>query len=84
MKKTILFLGLATLISAPAAFATTTPVTCGDMSKQVEAALKDAKLSHADLTKATGHEKAGNELCTAKKDTAANVEFEAVMKMLKK
>ena len=84
MKKTILFLGLATVISASTAFAATTPVACGDMAKQVEAAMKGAKLSPADLAAATKHDKTGNDLCKAKKDAAANVEFEAAMKMLKK
>jgi hypothetical protein len=84
MKKTILFLSLATILSASTAFAATTPVACGDMAKQVETAMKGAKLSPADLTAATKHNKAGNDLCKAKKDAAANVEFEAVMKMLKK
>lgn len=84
MKKTILFLSLATIISASTAFAATTPVACGDMAKQVETAMKGAKLSPADLAIATKHNTAGTDLCKAKKNDAANVEFTAAMKMLKK
>ncbi len=84
MKKTILFLSLATILSATSAFAATTPVPCGDMAKQVETAMKGAKLNTADMAAATKHQKAGTDLCTAKKDAEANAEFAAVMKMLKK
>ena len=84
MKKTILFLSVATIISATSAFAATTPVPCGDMAKKVEAAMKDAKLSTADMAAATKHDKAGLDLCKAKKDAEADAEFDAVMKMLKK
>ncbi len=84
MKKTILFLSLATILSATSAFAATTPVPCGDMAKQVAEAMKGAKLNATDMAAATKHEKAGNDFCKAKKEAEANTEFEAVMKMMKK
>ncbi len=105
MKKTILLLGLASILSMssayaattapattpPAAAATTTaatpakaPAPCGDMSKQVDEAMKGAKLSAAKMKVAKLHDKAGNDLCKVKKDAAADAEFSKVMKMLKK
>jgi hypothetical protein len=81
MKKTILFLSLAT-----SAFAATTakPVPCAEMAKQVDAAMKGNKLSPADLTIVTQHDKAGQDLCKAQKDAAADTEFTAALKLLKK
>lgn len=113
MKKTILLLSLASILSVGTAYAATTapaakvppattaapaattaapavvtpaktPVACGDMSKQVDAAMKTAKLSTAKMKIATMHDKAGNDLCKVKKDAAADAEFSKVMKMLKK
>jgi hypothetical protein len=60
------------------------PVPCSDMSKQVDEAMKGAKLSAANMKIATMHDKAGNGLCESKKDAAADAEFSKVMKMLKK
>jgi hypothetical protein len=48
MKKTILILGLATILSASTAFAATTPVACGDMAKQVEAAMKSRRFDRSN------------------------------------
>jgi hypothetical protein len=86
MKKTILFLSLATIMSAASAFAATTakPVPCAEMAKQVDAAMKGNKLSPADLTIVTQHDKAGQDLCKAQKDAAADTEFTAALKLLKK
>jgi hypothetical protein len=86
MKKTILFVSAAVLFASTQAFAATAAkaVPCTEMSKQVDTAMKGNKLSPADLKTATEHVKAGDDLCKAKKDEAANKEFEAVMKMLKK
>jgi uncharacterized cupredoxin-like copper-binding protein len=86
MKKTILFLGLAAIISATSALATTTPkpIACAEMAKQVDAAMKGNKLSPADLKLVTQHDKAGQDLCKAQKDAAANTEFTAALKLLKK
>jgi hypothetical protein len=104
MKKTILLLGLASILSMSSAYAATTapattapaaatttaatpakaPAPCGDMSKQVDEAMKGAKLSAAKMKVATMHDKAGNDLCKVKKDAAADAEFSKVMKMLKK
>jgi hypothetical protein len=108
MKKTILLLGFASILSVGTAYAATTtapaakpaattvpaapavataakvPVACGDMSKQVDDALKGAKLSTAKMKIAAMHDKAGNNLCKVKKDAAADAEFSKVMKMLKK
>jgi hypothetical protein len=75
----------AATTAAPAAPAVAkTPVACGDMSKQVDDAMKGAKLSAAKMKIATMHDKAGNDLCKVKKDAAADAEFSKVMKMLKK
>ena len=106
MKKTILLLCLASILSVGTAYAATTapaakvppattaapavvtpaktPVACADMSKQVDDAMKTAKLSTAKMKIATMHDKAGNDLCKVKKDAAADAEFSKVMKMLKK
>jgi hypothetical protein len=107
MKKTILLLGLASILSMSSAYAATTapattppaaaaatttpaatpakaPAACGDMSKQVDEAMKGAKLSAAKMKVAKLHDKAGNDLCKVKKDAAADAEFSKVMKMLKK
>jgi Skp family chaperone for outer membrane proteins len=86
MKKTILFLSLATLISATSAFAATAtkPVPCAEMAKQVDAALKGNKLSPDKLTIVNQHDKAGQDLCKAQKDAAADTEFDAALKLLKK
>ena len=86
MKKTILLLGFATLVSASSAFAatTTTPVPCAQMAKQVDAALKGNKLAPADLTIVNQHDKAGQDLCKAQKDAAADTEFSEALKLLKK
>ncbi len=86
MKKTILFLSIATLMSATSAFAasSSTPVPCAEMAKQVDAALKGNKLSPTDLTIVNQHEKAGQDLCKAQKDAAADTEFGAALKLLKK
>jgi hypothetical protein len=82
MKKTLILIGLATVLSAGAANAAPTP--CADMQKQVEAAMKTAKLSAADKTSAEATFKKGQDACKAKKEADANKDFEAVMKMVKK
>jgi hypothetical protein len=82
MKKTILVLGFAAIMSAVSANAATT--TCADMEKQVEAAMKTAKLSAADKTSAEAQFKKGQDACKAKKEADANKDFDAVMKMMKK
>jgi hypothetical protein len=82
MKKTLMLVGLAAIMSVGAANAATT--TCADMQKQVEAALKTAKLSAADKTSADATFKKGQDACKAKKEADANKDFEAVMKMVKK
>lgn len=82
MKKTIALLGFAAILSAASAQAATT--SCADMEKQVEAALKTAKLSAADKTSAEATFKKGQDACKAKKEADANKDFEAIMKMVKK
>lgn len=86
MKKTILFLSFAAIMSATSAFATTTatPVPCAEMAKQVDTAMKGNKLGTADLATVSQHDKAGQDLCKAKKDAAADTEFTAALKLLKK
>ncbi len=99
MKTILISTGLAALLFASSAMAattttTTTPVkpaataiaatSCDDLSKQVDVALKGNTLSPTDLKKATEHDKAGRDLCKAKKNTPAITEFETVLKMLKK
>jgi hypothetical protein len=85
MKKTVLFIGLATLLSAGSAMAATaTPTPCADMAKQVDTALKGAKLNKADTATAQAHLKKAQELCKAKKDADADAEYTAVLGMIKK
>jgi uncharacterized cupredoxin-like copper-binding protein len=86
MKKTILFVSFAAIMSATSAFAATATKTvpCADMSKQVDDAMKGNKLGAADLTTVTQHDKAGQDLCKAKKDDAADAEFTSALKLLKK
>lgn len=93
MKKTILFLSLASILSATTVFATTTkpaptttaaaaPVPCATMETQVDTALKATKLKGAKLVIAEKHNKAGIALCKAKKDKNADVQFSAALKLL--
>ena len=93
MKKTILFLSLASIISATTVFAATTkpapaataaaaPVPCATMATQVDSAMKSTKLKGAKLVLAEKHDKAGLALCKANKDKNADVQFKAALKLL--
>ena len=93
MKKTILFLSLASIISATAVFAATTkpapvtmaaaaPVPCATMATQVDSAMKSTKVKGARLVLAEKHDKAGLALCKANKDKNADVQFKAALKLL--
>jgi len=96
MKSTILLAGFTTMISVSVALAATAatpptttaaatkaPIPCGELSKQVAEAMKEQRLSPAKLKIAIQHEKAGNALCTVKKDAAADTQFEIVLDLLK-
>ncbi len=97
MKKTILFLSLATIISASTAFAATTTtkpapapaatvattlVPCATMATQVDTAIKSTKIKGAKLVAAEKHDKAGIALCKAQKVKNADVQFSAALKLL--
>jgi hypothetical protein len=95
MKRTILILGLVSVISGSAAFAATTvskpqpapaavttPVACGTMATKVAAVLKTTKLKGVKLISATRHNTAGLALCKAKKDAAADRQFSIALKSL--
>jgi hypothetical protein len=82
MKKTLILIGLAAILSAGAANAAT--MTCSEMEKKIEAEMKTAKMTAADKATAEATFKKGQEACAAKKDADANKDFEAIQKMMKK
>lgn len=81
MKKTLILVGTAIVLSAGVANAAT---SCADMGKKIEAEMKTAKFTAADKTTAEAAFKKGEEACKAGKDADANKEFESIQKMLKK
>lgn len=93
MKKIILFLGMASVISASPAFAaaaTTSPagktiaapVPCVTMAAEVDEAMKATKIKGAKLVAAGRHYKAGLALCKVEKDLNADIQFSIVLKLL--
>jgi hypothetical protein len=82
MKKTLILIGLATIMSTGAVNAAT--MSCTEMEKKIEAEMKTAKMTDADKTTAEATFKKGQEACKAKKDADANKDFEAIQKMMKK
>ena len=93
MKKIILFLGLASAISASSAFAATAAVKpaektaaasvpCVTMAAEVDEAMKATKIKGAKLVSAGRHYKAGLALCKVEKDINANIQFSIVLKLL--
>ena len=93
MKKIILFLGMASVISASPAFAaaaTTSPakktvaapVPCVAMAAEVDEAMKATKIKGAKLVAAGRHYKAGLALCKVEKDLNADIQFSIVLKLL--
>lgn len=82
MKKSLILISAAFIMSAGVANAATT--SCLDMGKQVEAAMKTAKLTAADKTTAEADITKAADLCKAKKEADSNKQYETVMKLLKK
>lgn len=82
MKKTLILIGAAIVMSAGAANAATT--SCADMGKKIEAELKTAKLTAADKKTADETFKKADDECKAKKEADAIKGFESIEKMLKK
>jgi Ni/Co efflux regulator RcnB len=82
MKKTLILVGLTTIMSAGVANAAT--LTCAEMEKKVEAEMKSAKWTEADKVTAEAAFKKGQEACSAKKEADAHKEFEAIQKMMPK
>lgn len=85
MKKFVLLAATAAFVSGAAAFgAQAATVTCADNGKQVEAALKTAKLTATEKTEVEAKIKKADADCKAKKEADANTLYEAVLKTLKK
>lgn len=84
MKNYLLIAGATLALSAASLSAQAATTSCADMGKQVEAALKTAKLTAAEKTTVDADIKKADGLCKAKKDADANTQYEAVMKILKK
>ena len=93
VKKIILFLSLASIISAAPAFAAAAtikppaktvaaPVPCATMAVEVDEAMKATKVKGAKLVSAGRHYKAGLALCKVEKDLNADIQFSMVLKLL--
>jgi hypothetical protein len=75
---------LATLAFAPLASAASDPVPCEEMVPQVNAALRNAKLSDADKAKVLELKKSGLAKCKLEKDAEADADFTATLKIMGK
>jgi Ni/Co efflux regulator RcnB len=82
MKKILILVGLATIMSAGVANAATQ--SCAELEKKIEAEMKSAKWTEADKLTAEATFKKGKEACSAKKEADAHKEFEAIQKMMPK
>ena len=76
---TVAFMSGAAALGAQAA-----TVTCADSGKQVDSALKTAKLTAAEKSSVEAKIKKADTDCKAKREADANMEYQAVLKMIKK
>jgi len=83
MTKTIVLLAFFALAATGSAFADD-PVPCEDLAKQVNDAMKAAKLSDSEKAQVKEHRKAGLDLCKVEKDAEADAEFTAALKLMGK